>query len=307
MSKTVLILGASGKIGSHSAEAFARAGWVVKKFNRTTGNLARDAEGVDVIVNGFNPPAYHDWARIVPALTRDITQAARAAGATVIIPGNVYNLDDKGGTWSESTRHAPPTRKGRIREDMERAYEASGVQTLVLRAGNFIDPRRQDDVMSLLYLRSIKKGKITVAGNPQALQAYCYVPDWAKAAVALAERRTSLRPFEDIPFHGHSFTAVELRQFLEKETGRALDFTPFPWPLFSVLAPFWELAREMKEMRYLYSLSHSLSAAKLQRLVPDFEGTPLDEVLREAIPDELRGRGRTHGQPTKKGASLSAP
>ncbi len=286
MSKIALILGASGKIGKHSAAAFARAGYAIRKHDRRTGDLRQDAADASIIVNGWNPPAYHDWARLIPELTAQVIGAARVSGATVFIPGNVYNLDDRGGEWSETTAHCPHTRKGKIREEMEREYEASGVQTIVLRAGNFIEPEQKDDVMSLLFLRSIKNDKLTLAGDPSASQTYCYVPDWAQAAVLLAEKKDQLGRFEDIPFPGHNFTAEELRTFLERELGRPIGTTHFPWWLFSVLSPFWELAREMREMRYLYSLSHSLSGSKLSALVPEFRPTPLDDVLRAALPQK---------------------
>ncbi|HEX6272200.1 MAG TPA: hypothetical protein VFZ53_04150 [Polyangiaceae bacterium] len=291
MTKTALILGASGKIGRHGKSAFERAGWAVRSFDRKHGNLMRDAEGADVIVNGWNPPKYHDWARLIPDLTRQVTAAAKATGATVIVPGNVYNLGDEPGEWSEATPHHPTTRKGRIREDMERAYEASGVRTIVLRAGNFIDPDHQDDVMSLLFLRAIERGKITVPGAPNVLQAYCYVPDWARAAVGLAEKRAELARFEDVPFPGHAFTAETLRVFLSRELGRPLGYASFPWWLFSALSPFWELAREMLEMRYLWNTPHSLSGSKLARLLPDFRATPLEAVLRAGLPSSLARSG----------------
>lgn len=283
MTKTALILGSSGKIGKHAAAAFARAGYEVRRHDRKTGDLMRDAEGATVIVNGWNPPGYHDWATLVPKMTEQVIAAARGSGATVIIPGNVYNMDAEGGEWSERTVHRPPTRKGAIRETMERAYEASGVQTIVLRAGNFIDPDGQDDVMSLLFLRSLKKNKLTLPGDPMALQAYCYVPDWARAAVGLAEKKESLARFEDVPFAGHAFTAEELKARLEQELGRPLKTANFPWGLFVALAPFWELAREMLEMRYLFSLSHSLAGDKIASLLPEFQLTPLDEVLRTSL------------------------
>ncbi len=283
MTKTALILGSSGKIGKHAAAAFARAGYEVRRHDRKTGDLMRDARGATVIVNGWNPPAYHDWATLVPKMTEQVIAAARVSSATVIIPGNVYNMDAEGGEWSESTVHRPPTRKGAIREAMERAYEASGVQTIVLRAGNFIDPKGQDDVMSLLFLRALKKNKLTLPGDASASQAYCYVPDWARAAVGLAEKKESLEWFEDVPFPGHTFSARQLQSRLEQELGRPLKTTNFPWGLFVALAPFWELAREMVEMRYLFSLSHSLSGEKLAGLLPDFQVTPLEEVLRTSL------------------------
>ena len=76
MTGTVLILGASGKIGQHAATAFSNAGWAVRKFNRKTDNMSKSAMGADVIVNGLNPPNYHNWAEIIPAITKQVIAAA---------------------------------------------------------------------------------------------------------------------------------------------------------------------------------------------------------------------------------------
>lgn len=279
MNKTALILGGSGKIGRHARTAFEHAGWTVRLYDRKTNDMVAAAQGVDVIVNGLNPPGYHDWARQIPAITQQVIEAAREAGATVIIPGNVYNLDAEGGTWSERTPHAPPTKKGRIREDMEQAYRAAGIRTIVLRAGNFIDPDSDDDVMGLLLLRELRRGRILAAGDPHVTQAYCYVPDWARAAVALAEKRFELDGFEDIPFPGHTFTVEELRGFLNERLERPLKLSAFPWWVFKLAAPFWELGREMLEMRYLFNLPHRLASEKFDRILPDFRATPLETVM----------------------------
>ena len=126
MTGTVLILGPSGKIGSHAARAFDAAGWEVRRYRRGT-DMTSAAQGVDVIVNGLNPPNYHDWARQIPAITAQVIAAARASGATVIVPGNVYVYGTAPGPWSETTAYAATTRKGRIRTEMERAYRDSGL------------------------------------------------------------------------------------------------------------------------------------------------------------------------------------
>lgn len=291
---TVLILGGSGKIGTHCRAAFAAAGWNVRVFDRRRQELKAEARGADLIVNGFNPAKYHNWARLIPAITRDVTAAAKVSGATVIIPGNVYNFGDQGGEWSEHTPQRPNTRKGRIRVEMEAAYQASGVQTVVLRAGNFIDPDGNGDVMSLLFLRDLERGKLTIAGGPQVIQAYCYVPDWARAAVELAERCSTLSVFEDIPFPGHAFSAEQLRVFLSEELDRPLEFSKLPWWFFSLLSPFWELSREMLEMRYLWNTPHTLSGEKFGRLLPSFRATPLDQVMRAG----LRDHGKAHSPAT---------
>lgn len=279
MSRNVLITGATGRVGRHAAREFRRAGWNVQLFRRGD-DLTRCAAGVDVIVNGMNPPNYHDWQGQLPQITRQHIAAARATGATVILPGNVYNYGPVcHGAWHAQSPHQPNTRKGRIRVQIEEMYRASGVQTIVLRAGNFIDPEDGNDVMQLMYTRAIAKGRLGLAGDPSARQSWCHLPDWARACAALSDMRHSLGGFEDIPFAGHTFSADQLRNALQDLTGQQIRFARFPWLAIRLLSPAWELARELTEMRYLYNLDHALDGARLSELLPDFRDTPLKDVL----------------------------
>ncbi len=287
MTQTVLILGASGKIGSRASEAFAAAGWQVRHYDRKSGDMTAAAIGADVIVNGLNPPAYHDWENSIPAITAQVIAAAKASGATVILPGNVYNFGNQSGTFDETTPQRATTKKGKVRIAMEQSYRDSGVQTVVLRAGNFIDPAGNGDIMSMLVMRQISKGKLTAAAPADTMQAYAYVPDWARAAVMLAEKRGQLASFEDVPFAGHSFTLTALRDVLEQRTRRSFTISPFPWWMMTALSPFWELAREMREMRYLYALDHHIGGAKLARLLPDFAPTDLETVMLAGLPGDI--------------------
>ncbi|MEO1640661.1 MAG: NAD-dependent epimerase/dehydratase family protein [Pseudomonadota bacterium] len=287
MQQTVLILGGSGKIGAHTAAAFWNAGWSVRHFDRKTDDMVTAAQGVDVIVNGLNPPNYHNWGTLIPQITDQVIAAAKASGATVIIPGNIYNFGDQPGVFDEHTPQTAITRKGQIRIAMEEAYRASGVQNIVLRAGNFIDPDQNGDILSMLMLKKALKGKITTLGDPEAMQAYAYVPDWARAALALAEIRDSLAPFEDVPFPGHAFTTAELARHIAFVTGREMHVATFPWWAMSLLSPFWELAREFKEMRYLFNIPHEISGTKFHRLLPDFTPTPLDRVMEAGLPADV--------------------
>jgi nucleoside-diphosphate-sugar epimerase len=171
---------------------------------------------------------------------------------------------------------------------MERAYAASGVQTIVLRAGNFIDPDRRGCVMSEIYLRDIARGRVTLPGPAGTRQAFCYLPDWARAAVALAEKRHELSRFEDIPFAGQTLSANDIKSEIERITGRSLTFKLFPWWALTLTGPVWELAREMNEMRYLWETDHALSDKRLSCLLPTFRATPLEEVMRSALPKQIQ-------------------
>lgn len=134
MSGDVIILGGNGRFGRAAIDAFHHAGWRVRSFVRTpwldhghgAGRLIigdafdRDAvikaaRGCEVIVNALNPP-YPRWRQDLPRLTQTVIAAARAAtaaGATVMLPGNVYNYGaGMPEHLHETTPHAPTTRKG---------------------------------------------------------------------------------------------------------------------------------------------------------------------------------------------------
>lgn len=290
MTKTVLILGASGKVGAHCKTAFEAAGWQVRIFNRKTDDMTQSAIGADVIVNGLNPPNYHNWAGILPQITRDVIAAARASGATVILPGNVYVFGARHGDWSETTPQAPCSRKGKIRAEIEQMYRDSGIQTINLRAGNYIDPDRNGDVFSIMIAGRLAKGKMGLPAAPDVMQAWAYMPDVARAMAALADRRAALAQYEDVHLPGYGMRYADMRGAIEQVLGRPLRYSRFPWWLLRFAAPVWELARELLEMRYLWDTPHRLTSEKFARLLPAFEMTPFDEVLRQSLPEEVLAR-----------------
>lgn len=290
MTKTVLILGASGRSGGHAAKAFAADGWTVRRFDRSKDDIVEAATGADVIFNGMNPPNYQNWAENIPRITSDVIAAAQASGATVIVPGNVYVYGNQSGVMSADTPHNATSRKGKIRARMEATYRQAareGVQVIILRAGDFIDPEGNEDAMEVMMLRALKKDRLTYAGDVSAVRAHCYLPDFAKAAVMLVNRRKQLDMFEDIPFAGHSFSMLGLKSELEALTGQDLKLVGFPWWLFRALSPVWELARELTEMRYLWSLDHQLDNARIAELLPEFRATSLEEVLKHSVANVL--------------------
>jgi len=290
MTKTALILGASGKFGAHCSTAFKADGWTVRHYDRKTDDMTKAAMGADVIVNGLNPPNYHNWAENLPRITTQVIAAAKASGATVIIPGNVYVFGNAPGSWDENTPHRPNTRKGQLRKELEETYRKAaldGVQTITLRAGDVIDPEAADTMMGIVMFSKLNKGKISVMGRTDIPHAWCYVPDFARAAVALANKRGELAIYEDIPFPGQTFSADDIKATIEGLMGRDLRTTHFQWWLLKLASPIWELARELLEMRYLWDVPHELAGEKFFRLLPDFALTTNRVALANALPKDV--------------------
>ena len=283
MDKTVLIMGASGLFGSHAAKAFAAAGWNVRVYKRGT-DVAKAAAGVQVVVNAMNPPAYHDWQTLIPQITAQGIAAAKSAGATLIVPGNVYIYGRESGPWGPQTRQRPASKKGAIRVASEATMHAAadaGVQTIILRGGDFIAPDAPGSMLNMIILKGLAKGRIEVLAGMDVTRAWAYLPDMARAAVALAEKRADLPAFTDLPFADITMTMAQMKSRLEAMLGHDLKVRRFPWWAMTLASPFWELARELREMRYLYDLPHTLEPAPMAALLPDFRLTSLDTILGE--------------------------
>ena len=279
MTGTALILGASGRFGRHAAEALWNAGWRVRLFNRQTDDLMTSARDVDAIINAWNPP-YPQWAKRVPELTEHVIRAAQTSGATVLIPGNIYGYGSglPRTIKPDSPKNARNT-LGRIRNQMEAAYRAARVKTIIMRAGDFIDTEASGNWFDAIITAKIAKGKIISPGDPDLPHAWAFLPDLARAAVTLADKRETLETFQEVLFPGHTLSIRDIAALSEKSTGRPVATTEMNWLPLWCAAPFWKTGRHLIEMRYLWNRPHSIDARQVKTLLPEFRETdPLTAI-----------------------------
>ncbi len=287
MSNTVLILGGHGRFGRNATEAFKARGWEVRQFDRKSENLWDAVWGADVIVNGWNP-LYPEWATQVPKLTKQVIEVAKSTKATVIIPGNVYNYGkDAPSVYGVDTPHGAKNPLGRIRIEMEAAYRTSGVRTIVLRAGDFIDTQASGNWFDMMITSKISKGIFTYPGNPDVNHAWAWLPDLTRAAVDLAEMRDDLPAFADVPFAGYALTGRQLCAAVEKACGKPLRLKKMNWLPIQIARPFWPMAKYVLEMRYQWNKPHRIDGATFNALLPDFETTPLEKAMPLAIQHQI--------------------
>ncbi|MFT4717403.1 MAG: nucleoside-diphosphate-sugar epimerase [Paracoccaceae bacterium] len=280
---TILILGATGRFGQNGVIAFRKAGWNVRTFDREHDDLMNAANGADVILNGWNPP-YTDWAKQVPELTKRVIAAAKTTGATVIVPGNVYVFGtDAPQNFSSTTPQTAKNELGQIRTTMEAAYRAAGVRTIVLRAGDFLDTHTSGNWFDLIMVKKLNKGVFTYPGNPEIPHAWAYLPDLLRAAVMLAEKRDALAAFEDVPFPGYTLTGQELHNAVENAAGHSVKLRRMNWLPIRLIAPVMPMMKRLVEMSYLWNKPHQLDSHKFNRLLPNFQATPLDAAIASAV------------------------
>ncbi|MGI3170277.1 epimerase [Pseudooceanicola sp. C21-150M6] len=291
---TALILGPTGKFGRHALNAFADQGWDVIAFDRKKDDLMTEAGRAQIIVMGWHPPDYSSWGKEMPAMHRKVIEAARQSGATVILPGNVYVYGSgTPGPWTGSTPHNARNSLGRIRIEVEQMYRDAGVRTILLRCGDFIDDRPSGNWFDRFITRPVPKAKIAYPGPLDVPHAWAYLPDAARVAAMLADRRADLARFEEVLFPGYTLTGREMAASIGQAIGQPVAAGRMSWLPLWIARPFVPVLRGVFEMRYLWSLPHRLDGARLTELLPGYRDTPQSSAFSAALAHlSARGSGR---------------
>ena len=316
--KSVLILGARGRLGLATTRAFAQDGWRVHAQVRPdarppadpalpgvewlridcqdTAALSRAAAGAQVIVHAMNPPYTHaQWRKQSPVLLAGAIRVAQSLQACLMYPGNVYNYGKAmPEVLREDTLQRADTVKGQIRLAMERrlaqATADGSLQAVVIRAGDFFGSGSGSWFDQLIATR-LKEGRMAYPGTMAVATPWAYLPDLAQCFVAVAAKRYLLRPFDTVHFAGHRLTGGDWQQLLTS-IAQARGWLPekaplktgtLPWGLIrlaGVVKPTWGA---LAEMRYLWQRPHRLDNRKLVTLLGAEPHTPLAVAVQTAV------------------------
>ena len=309
---TVLILGANGRFGQAATRAFTAAGWrVLAQMRRAptqplpagatalavplaeTAGLLAQAAGASAVLHAINP-VYTRWdAEAMPALHQGLA-VAQGLGALFMLPGNVYNFGaGMPALLREDTPQAADHAKGRLRrqmEDMLRAGAAQGLRSVVIRAGDFFGGGT-GSWLDQAIVKSIASGKLVYPGPLDRAHAWAYLPDLARAFVAVAARPPQAA-FETFHFAGHTATGEQFLQATES-AAKTLGLRPaagfkrgaMPWGLIRAVGVVYPLWRELARLRYLWQVQHALDGSRLAAHTALPPATPLQQALTQSLID----------------------
>lgn len=330
----VLVLGATGGIGGEVARQLRDGGWDVRALKRGAAQPTEDRDGItwlrgdamnredvmaaaagcSVIVHAVNPPGYRRWSELVLPMVDNTIAAAAAEGATIVLPGTVYNYGtDAFPLLAEDSPQHPATRKGAIRVEMERRLQAAtgqGARVLIVRAGDFFGPRAGNNWFSQGLVKPGQPVRsVSLPASPGVGHQWSYLPDVARTMVELLARRETLPPFAAFHMAGHwdadgTQLAASIRRVVQTRTGFTPRVAAFPWWLVRLASPFQATFKEMLEMRYLWQQPVHMDNTRLLQVLGQEPHTPLDE----AVEATLQGLGCLDAPaPTSKAAGGSRP
>lgn len=279
--------------------------------------LTKAAAGCGAIVHAVNP-RYDQWLPKLEDATANVITAAKASGAAILFPGNIYGLGlQTGAPLDETAENKPNTERGELRvrlEDSLRAASRDGVQVIILRAGDFFGPTVRNGMADPLFGRALEGRTMRTLGRVRIPRQWAYAPDLARAAIDLLDKRAGLAPFEIV--HDAGFVVPEQRAFAaqiaEAADYKGLGLRPFPWWVLRLFSKVDPILREVVKMRYLFENSVILDGARFGEVLPDFARTPIDEAIKATLAsykadwEEKQGKPLTHRYARERAAAAAA-
>lgn len=311
-SPIALILGATGGIGGAVARTLLARGWKIRALNRdaakasagapefawiqgdsmSAADVLAAAQGASLIVHAVNPPGYRNWGTLVLPMIDNSIAAARAVGATIMLPGTIYNFGpDAFPLLHETSPQNPVTSKGAIRVAMERRLQTAsenGVRVIIVRAGDFFGPGAANSWFSQALVTPGKPvTSITYPGKMGVGHQWAYLPDMAETMARLVDRRQTLPPFA--MYHMHGFwddDGTKMVAAIRRASGNpAMKVKAFPWWLMPFAAPFVPFLRELREMRYLWREPLRMPNDRLVAAIGAEPWTPIDVAVKASLTD----------------------
>jgi nucleoside-diphosphate-sugar epimerase len=231
-------------------------------------------------------PAYHRWPEEFPQLQARAVAAATSAGALLVVAENLYGYGPgpgpAHGTLTQDLPLTATTRKGMVRaqmwRDLEAAHQAGRLRVVAARASDFFGPGVEDSAVGQRFFGPLARGKVVrVAGDPDRLHTYTYVPDFGEAMVRLSETPEAWGRAWHVP----NAPTITTRTFAEQAAELAgtrprLRGTP-RWQL-RLVGRFVPAVGEVVEMLYEFDEDFVVDHTPYAALLGD-HATPLDEAL----------------------------
>jgi nucleoside-diphosphate-sugar epimerase len=247
------------------------------------------AEGSTVVYNCTNPAAYHRWDELLPPLYDAVLDAAKHAGARLVMLDNLYMYGrPEEVPFSEDTKSQPCSKKGELRkrlaEKMMAAHARGEVQVAIGRASDYFGPDTPEGAVFMpRTFDQLMKGKVVeTLGNPDTRHSYSYTPDVARGLAALGTSEKSWGRVWHLPVAWQGTTRGLLNEFataLGQEKPRIRKIPAWAIKGLGLVIP---LMGAVAEMLYQWDGPFVVDDSRFVDTF-GFGATPVNEAIRETL------------------------
>jgi nucleoside-diphosphate-sugar epimerase len=249
--------------------------------------IRRAADGADFIYHCINP-LYHQWRDLLPPIQENMVRAALELDAVLAVSENLYSYSRGLERIKEASPENPPSRKGRIRKELNdqliRSGRERGLRWVSIRASDYYGPGATDQsVFGTRYFLEPLYGrkKIAMMGDIDQPHSYTFVSDFGRA-LALAARTDKCHGRSWIVAHRETGTTRDLAREFIAQSAAAAKLGRLPMMAIHFAGLFNPVIRELPEMMYQKNEAYRIDGSAFCEMT-GFEPTEPKEAVRRTL------------------------
>ena len=308
----VVVLGATGGVGAALCAELVGRGQLVRGVSRSGvaptpgvegyGADARDPRGLAGAVDGAAvvyhcaQPSYTRWPQEFPALNEAVVSAVEAEGARLVVADNLYAYGSRPGGWGPGTAAGPlredaeqlaTGRKGAVRAQLTRdlleAHHQGRVALSIARFSDYYGPGGVSTSFgTTVFARVLADRPAQWVGSPDHPHSIAYLPDVARAMVALGEDPTADGRIWHLPHHEAS-TPREFIGQVQDAAGVRRRVSAVPVAAVRAAGLVVPMARELAEVAYQVQAPFVVDHSAFLDHVGTFWLTPPEEAISRTL------------------------
>ncbi len=307
MKRTHVVFGAAGGLGSAIVRRLQADGRSVRAVVRSAERApevlpegvrpemadAADAKSAQkacrdaaVVYHCVNVP-FDSWESVLPKVTDNIMAGAAAAGAVVLLPGNVYGYGPlQQVPATEDHPQAATSRKGQLRNRIEKqlldAHRAGRLRAVIPRFPSFYGPNVTSRLSLPIFREAMTGAPASWPGRPDLPHDMIYIDDAAAACVLLATTESAHGQAWHVPGPG-PLTGRQFVQMVYEAAGTEPAIEPVREGALKFSGGAMSDTAELADLTYLYEQPLVLDGTKFARAFPSFRYTLHAEAIRRTI------------------------
>ena len=303
---THVVLGASGAAGSAILTALVDGGLQARGVNRSgpgpaaphgvewrtadvmsPEGLRTALEGADVVYMAAQP-AYHRWPQEFPAMMDRVLDAAVAAGARrLVMVDNLYAYGPGSSPMTEQSPQNATDAKGRTRAAMAdallAAHEEGRIEVVIGRASDYFGPDADNSGITALAIEpAAGRGKLRWMGSLDAAHSCAYMPDVARAYVALGSAPDTAGRVWHLP-HAPAVTGAQFHALVNDALPEPRATALVSTRMLRLAAPFHRISRESLPLAYQWTEPFLVDDSAFRARFPDFVSTPMAQAVATTV------------------------
>lgn len=232
------------------------------------------------------------WQEQWPRVMRNVIDACKKHGASLVFFDNVYAYGRVAGAMTEDTPFNPISKKGEVRAKIATMLldemRGDNLRAMIVRSADFYGPGAVQSFPHATVFERLRAGKAPQwIGNPNALHTFTFTPDAGHAVAVLGKSLEGYGQTWHLPTSKEPLTGADFVRLACDLAGQPYRLQAAPRWMLKLMGIFMPVLRENDEMMYQFEYDYRFDSSKIESAF-SLQPTPYTQGISESLGSKAR-------------------